>query len=113
LVGLYYAHAHGVAADERKAAAFYERASDAGNADAQSNLGYCFKVGKGVDANARTAVVWFIRAASAGNSGAQCNRVMADAREAVVGNTRAAEAGRAVHPRALLLLRLWCDIKQE
>ena len=43
-----YAYGVGVEQDYAKAAAWYERASEQGNADAQNNLGVMYAEGKGV-----------------------------------------------------------------
>jgi hypothetical protein len=47
--------------------------ADAGNADAQFNLGQAYKLGRGVPANAATAQSWYQKAARQGHEQAQVN----------------------------------------
>lgn len=47
--------------------------ADAGNADAQFNLGQAYKLGRGVPANASTAQSWYQKAARQGHEQAQVN----------------------------------------
>ncbi|MGA9580597.1 MAG: tetratricopeptide repeat protein, partial [Allosphingosinicella sp.] len=47
--------------------------ADAGNADAQFNMGQAYKMGRGVAANAATAQSWYQKAARQGHEQAQVN----------------------------------------
>jgi TPR repeat protein len=47
--------------------------AEAGNADAQFNLGQAYKMGRGVPANAATALGWYQKAARQGHEQAQVN----------------------------------------
>ena len=52
--------------DARKAVRWYRRAAEAGDSDAQHNLGYCYENGAGADVDACEAVRWYRRAAEGG-----------------------------------------------
>ena len=53
-----YAHPRGVAKDWVQAAAWYGRAAEQGDAEAQHNLGACYKLGDGVAADRERALAW-------------------------------------------------------
>jgi hypothetical protein len=48
-------------------------AAEAGDADAQFNLGVCYEMGSGVSVDKAEAFKWYKRAAEAGDEGAQFN----------------------------------------
>jgi clan AA aspartic protease (TIGR02281 family) len=68
-----YANGHGVAQDYAQAIAWYRRAADQGNADAQANLGAMYEVGQGVAQDYAQAIAWYRRAADQGNADAQAD----------------------------------------
>ena len=61
------------AEDEAEAVRFYRTAAERGAADAQFNLGLCYRRGEGVERDAAEAARWFRRAAEQGMALAQCN----------------------------------------
>jgi len=63
-----YVHGDGVAKDAEQAVSWYRRAAEAGNTEAQFNLGSCYDDGDGVAKDAEQAVSWYRRAAEAGDS---------------------------------------------
>ena len=63
----------GVAQDYREAVAWYRKATDQGNVDAQFNLGVMYANGRGVAQNNKEAVVWYRKAAEQGYASAQNN----------------------------------------
>jgi len=90
--------------DYEEAAAWYRRAAEHGDANAQFNLGVCCANGQGVKQDYEEAVAWFHRAAEQGNAEAQyylgrCYEygtgVEQDHEEAVTWYRRAAEQRNA------------------
>jgi uncharacterized protein len=63
----------GAAKDPPKAVALYQRAADAGRADAQYNLARCYSNGSGVAKDEAKAVGLYQQAANAGHADAQCS----------------------------------------
>jgi hypothetical protein len=63
----------GVKEDNVEAVAWYTRAAEHGDADAQNNLGAMFDAGEGIPENDTEAVKWYLLAAEQGNSIAQNN----------------------------------------
>jgi TPR repeat protein len=59
--------------DYAGAIALWRPLAEAGNADAQFNLGQAYKLGRGVPANAATALGWYQKAARQGHEQAQVN----------------------------------------
>ncbi|HYI40854.1 MAG TPA: SPOR domain-containing protein [Allosphingosinicella sp.] len=59
--------------DPGGAVALWRPLAEAGNADAQFNLGQAYKLGRGVAANAATAQSWYQKAARQGHEQAQVN----------------------------------------
>jgi TPR repeat protein len=57
--------------DLGKAAEFYRRAAEQGNANAQLRLGFCYLDGQGVDQDSDQAIEWYRKAAEQGNANAQ------------------------------------------
>jgi hypothetical protein len=57
--------------DHTKAMKWYRKAAEQGNADAQNNLGACFKYGQGVAKDPVEAVKWYRIAAEQGHASAQ------------------------------------------
>lgn len=51
----------------------YRKAAEEGDADAQCDLGYCYKIGDGVKKDPKKAVEWFTKSAEQGNARAQYN----------------------------------------
>ena len=51
----------------------YQKAAEQGNAEAQFNLGLCYKRGEGVTKDYAKAVFWYHKAAEQGYAKAQCN----------------------------------------
>ena len=58
----------GLTKDEAKAVIWYEKAAEAGNANAMNNLGYAYDYGKGgLTKDEAKAVEWYRKAAEGGN----------------------------------------------
>jgi TPR repeat protein len=96
-------HAYAPAASAQTASD-YRAAAEAGDADAQANLGLCYEHGTGVEMNQQEAVRWYRKAAEAGSPQGQeylgvCYEngqgVTKNAPEAVRWYRKAAEAGHA------------------
>lgn len=68
-----YFTGHGVPQDEKLAAYWYERAADAGDPEAQRQVGYFYATGLGVPMDTARAVHWFQLAAAGGSEGAKVN----------------------------------------
>lgn len=94
----------GAAKDPIAAARWFRRCADAGNPQAQNQLGYMYAEGIGVPVDGAEAMRWFLRAAVAGYPPAQFDLghlyadgkfVSADPEEAVRWYRRAANAGFA------------------
>eukprot|EP00808_Paulinella_micropora_P009558 g76511.t1 len=99
-----YDKGQGVQINKKLAVEWYEKAAGAGNALAQSNLGWCYKKGRGVQQDFKKAVELYTKAAEAGNALAQSNLgvcynngqgVRKGSKKAVEWYTKAAEAGIA------------------
>uniref|UniRef100_A0A915DTW0 Uncharacterized protein n=1 Tax=Ditylenchus dipsaci TaxID=166011 RepID=A0A915DTW0_9BILA len=58
-----YRDGHGVIQDFAKAAKFYNKAAEAGNAEAMYNLALLYRDGKGVEQNFETFLSWLLKAA--------------------------------------------------
>ena len=87
-----------------EAVKFFIQAAEQGNADAQFNLGVCYRNGYGVPQDYNKAVEWFSKAAEQGEAYAQCNLgycyeigygVPQDDSKAVEWYRKAAEQGNA------------------
>jgi TPR repeat protein len=61
----------GVAQDYGRAREWYEKAADAGNASAMTNLGWLYEKGMGVTQDYSKAREWYQKAADAGNADAK------------------------------------------
>ena len=72
-LGVMYDNGEGVAEDDIKAVAWYQKAADQGYAGAQTNLGWMYVKGKGVTKDAVKAVAWYQKAAAQGDADAQLN----------------------------------------
>jgi len=72
-LGFMYRKGQGVKQNYTKALAYYQLASDQGNADAQSTLGFMYNNGQGVEQNYAKAVAYYQLAADQGVAGAQYN----------------------------------------
>jgi len=72
-LGFMYRKGQGVKQNYTKALAYYQLASDQGNADAQSTLGFMYNNGQGVEQNYAKAVEYYQLAADQGCARAQCN----------------------------------------
>jgi uncharacterized protein len=68
-----YANGQGVAQDYAQAVAWYRKAADQGDADAQFNLGEMYRNGQSVAQDDAQAVIWYRKAADHGNALAQSN----------------------------------------
>jgi uncharacterized protein len=68
-----YEHGRGVAKDDAQAVAWYRKAADQGDADAQNNLGLMYANGRGVAKDDAQAVAWYRKAADQGDADAQYN----------------------------------------
>ncbi len=88
-----------------EAVRWYRKAAEQGYANAQNNLGVCYKTGIGVSTDFSEAVKWYRKAAEQGNAIAQCNLgycydkgngVPQDYNEAVKWYRKAAEQGHAM-----------------
>jgi hypothetical protein len=60
-------------APEMAAVAWYRKAADQGDANAQFNVGVLYESGKGVQKDHAVAVTWYRKAADHGHAHAQCN----------------------------------------
>jgi TPR repeat protein len=85
----------------------FKRKAEAGDSEAQFNLGLCHFRGTGVSVDKREALKWYKKAAEAGHTSAQANlgvfyfdggsgTISPDAREAIKWYTRAAEGGHTI-----------------
>ena len=90
--------------NKQKAVDWYTKAAEQGYAQAQCNLGICYKLGQGVDKDEKKAVEWYAKAAEQGLASAQCNLgvcydygqgVDKDEKKAAEWYTKAAEQGYA------------------
>ena len=83
--------------DPGRAAELYRQASDLGDADASSSLGYMYIVGEGVPQDTVTAAEYLKRASDLGNTKAMCNlgsiMMGIDPSQALALFERAAESG--------------------
>ena len=61
------------ASTTKPAVKWYTLAAEAGDADAQYSLGWCYQYDDGVAIDMHEAVKWYTLAAKAGNVAAQCN----------------------------------------
>ena len=57
--------------DEKEAVKWCTKSAEQGNANAQYNLGLCYKNGEVVDKDEKEAVKWFTKSAEQGNEGAK------------------------------------------
>ncbi len=57
--------------DDQQAVAWFRKAAEQGQADAQHNLGVMYEKGRGVPQDDREAVAWYRKAAEQGYAGAQ------------------------------------------
>ena len=73
VIGVCYAHGHGVPKDVVQAAKWYRKAADQGNAAAQFNLGVSYHNGEGVEKDVAQAISWYSKAADQGDVKAQFN----------------------------------------
>ena len=58
MVGVLYLNGHGVAADDSLAAAWFTKAAEQGNHDAQGHLALLYKLGRGVKRDLDRAYTW-------------------------------------------------------
>lgn len=72
-LGLIYYNGEGVLEDYAQAAAWYRKAAEAGNVDAQYNLASMYFGGQGVPQDYQQAAHWYMKAAEAGKAEAQFN----------------------------------------
>ena len=63
----------GVPEDDVEAVKWYRKSAEQGNADAQYNLGVCYKHGIGVPKDDAEAVKWYLKSAEQGDAKAQYN----------------------------------------
>ena len=71
LLGENYFTGDGVEQDYAQALEWYQKAADAGNAEAMNRLGDCYFHGRGVEADYAQAMEWYQKAADAGNAEAE------------------------------------------
>lgn len=100
LVGCYYFYGiGGKSIDKQKARIYYEKASDAGCADAMLNLGTMYNSGDGVTKDTHKALMLTEKAANAGNAVAQQNMFVllreSDPTRAISYLRKSAEQGHA------------------
>ena len=95
---------NGVAQSYAEAVKWYLKASEAGHAGAQCDLGLCYELGRGVQKSLTEAVKWYRKSAEGGNSYGQCNYACmcenglgtsVDISEALKWYQKAAESGNA------------------
>ena len=103
-LGWTYANAKGVPQDHALAVAWYRKAAEQSDADAQFNLGWQYDNGEGVTQDHAQAVAWYRKAAEQGHADAQFNLgnmyrsgqgVAQDHAQAVAWYRKAAEQGHA------------------
>lgn len=66
-LGLIYEYGRGAKADYPKAAAYYQKAANAGHVKAMRQLGLMYRVGRGIAQNSKTATSLVMQAAKAGD----------------------------------------------
>lgn len=71
ILGRLFHSGKGVVRDDVQAAAWFRKAADQGNIDAQLNLGFMYEDGEGVPQDTAEAARWFRKAADQGNAAAQ------------------------------------------
>ena len=100
----YYFGNNGYSVDYGKAVEYFRKAAEQGNANAQYNLGWCYRNGRGVTQDYNESVRWYRKAAEQGDADAQndlgwCYEtgrgVTQDYNEAVRWYRKAAEQGHA------------------
>ena len=103
-LGVMYDNGRGVPQDDAEAVAWYRKAAEQGDADAQTYLGFMYDKGRGVRQDYDEAVTWYRKAAEQGHATAQTNLgvmyekgrgVPQDDAEAVAWYRKAAEQGYA------------------
>ena len=72
LAGLCYHGGQGVRQDYAKAAVWYRKAAEQGNAGAQYMLGEMYCWGQGVERSLQLAAKWYLKSAEQGNADAEC-----------------------------------------
>ncbi len=96
-LGRRYREGDGVEKDPHKAREFFARASELGDDQAASSLGYMLMVGEGIPADSDGAKTYLSKAAEAGNTVAMCNLgvLLSDTEpeESIAWFERAADAG--------------------
>jgi hypothetical protein len=99
-----YCFGNGVEKDLTKAAEWYRKAAEQGDADGQRRLGNMYKFGNGVEQDLTKAAEWYRKAAEQGNAEGQCllgimyefgNGVEKDLTKAAEWYRKAAEQGDA------------------
>jgi uncharacterized protein len=70
-LGVLYINAWGVTRDYVQARKWFQKAADAGDADAMYNLGVLYQNGQGVARDSARARYWIQKAAEAGNADAK------------------------------------------
>ena len=78
--GLAYEYGRGVAPDDEKAVAWFEKSAAQGYAPAETALGVAYAEGRGVEADDAKAAAWFAKAAAHGDPQAEFNLGLAYAR---------------------------------
>ena len=68
-----YENGRGVSQDYAKAAEWFRKSAEQGNADAQYNLGIMYGTGMGISQDYAKAVEWYRKSAEQGNADAQYN----------------------------------------
>jgi TPR repeat protein len=94
-LGILYHDAIGVERDPESAAAWWRRAAELGDADAQAMLGAAHHLGSGVPVDQPAALVWLLRAAAGGSTFAE--RFLGPVR-ATLSPEEIAEAERRARP---------------
>jgi TPR repeat protein len=101
---VYLREVEGVARDDAQVAAWFRKAAEQGDADAQNNLGWMYEQGRGVAPDDAQAAAWYRKVAEQGHADAQFNLglmhwqgkgVVRDEAQAAAWYRKAAEQGDA------------------
>ena len=96
--------------DAQQSFAWFHKAAEQGNANAQAEVGWAYRNGQGVEQDESQSVMWFLKSAEQGNSSAQYGLGMAyasgkgvskDPQQAIVWYEKSAQQGHAKAQAAL------------
>ena len=122
-LGLYYENGQGVTQDYVRAAYWYRRAAEQGDAEAQDRLAHLYNYGLGVTQDYAQAAQWYRKAAEQGNADAQFglgvlysngDGVTQDYAQAAIWYRKAAEQGDAEAQSSLVAVQeLLAEAKEK